>query len=41
MHYGESFETLEGHRGRDIVRHCHLLTLFQEGLVGDRGRDRV
>ena len=27
--------------GRDTVRHCRLLTSFQEGLEGDRGRDRV
>ena len=29
-HYGASSESLEGHRGRDRVRCCHLLTSFQE-----------
>ena len=40
-HYSKSSQSLEGDHGRDRVRHCHLLTSFQEGLEGDRGRDRV
>ena len=38
-HYGESSQSLEGDCGRDRVRRCRILTSFQEGLEGERGRD--
>ena len=38
--YTHIMVSLLGHRGRDNLRRCCLLSL-REGLEGDRGRDRV